>query len=142
MASTVAVKPVVDPMSPATESLPTVEVLKKQLEELLQNMREAQLKKDLDRYMKFYSRNFPDLNKKRQMTLKNWDLYNYLELEFKLEDVKLLITGNALALVTWNIKYQNANSEESNNFTQTFKVWFSNEANKWRIDKLELVGKN
>lgn len=137
-----AVKPAVAPLSPATESLPTVEVIKKQLEELLQNMREAQLKKDLDRYMEFYSRNFPDLDKKRQTTMKNWDLYNYLDLEFKLDEVKLLITGNALAQVTWNIKYQNADSDESKKFTQTFKVWFSNETNTWRIDKLELVGKN
>ncbi len=142
MASTAAVKPAGDPVPPATASLPTVEVLKKQLEELLQNMREAQLKKDLDQYMEFYSRNFPDLNKKRQMTLKNWGLYNYSELEFKLDEVKLLITGNAIALVAWKIKYQNANSKEYNNFTQTFKVRFANEANKWRIDKLELVGKN
>ena len=137
-----AVKTAVAPLSPATESLPTVEVIKKQLEELLQNMREAQLKKDLDRYMKYYSRNFPDLDKKRQATMRNWDLYNYLDLEFKLDEVKLLITGNALAQVTWNIEYQNADSDESKRFTQTFKVWFSNETNKWRIDKLELVGKN
>jgi hypothetical protein len=137
-----AVKPVVSPISPATESLPTVEVIKKQLEDLLQNMREAQLKKDLDRYMQFYSSNFPELDRKRQVTRKNWDLFNYLDLKFKIDEVKLLITGKALAQVTWNIKYQNADSDELKRFTQTLKVWFSNEADKWRIDKLELVDKN
>jgi hypothetical protein len=137
-----AVKGEVVSKSPAAASLPTVEVLKKQLEELLQNMREAQLKKDLDGYMHNYSRNFPELAKKRQATVKNWDLYHYLDLEFKLEDVKLLITGNALALVTWDITYQDADSEESKKFRQTFKVRFSNETDKWRIDKLELVSKN
>ena len=128
-------------VSPAHESLPTTEVLKKQLEELLQNMREAQLKKDLEQYLNFYSPNFPALDKKRQATTKNWELYDYLDLEYKIDEVKLLITGNASALVTWKIKYQIQGSEEIKNITQEFKILFSNESDKWRINKLELITK-
>jgi hypothetical protein len=128
-------------VSPAPESLPTNEVLKKQLEELLQNMQEAQLNKDLEKYFDYYSPNFPDLDKKRQATTKNWELYNYLDLEFKIDDVKLLITGNASALVTWKIKYQNLGSEEIRNITQIFKILVSNESDRWRINKLELITK-
>lgn len=137
-----AVKPAAARLSPGTDSLPTLEVLKKELEGLLQNMREAHLKKDLDRYMEFYSPNFPELKKKRQATKQNWKLYKYLDLKFKLDEVKLLITGNALALVTWDITYKNADSDEAKKFTQIFKVWFSNETDKWKINKLELVDKN
>lgn len=128
-------------VSPAPESLPTIEVLRKQLEELLQNMRDAQLNKDLEKYFNYYSPNFPDLDKKRQATTKNWELYNYLELEFKLEEVKLLITGNASALVTWKITYQTPGSEEIKNITQVFKILVSNESDRWRINKLELITK-
>ena len=130
-----------DQVSPKQESLPTSEVLKKELEELLQNMRTAQLNKDLDQYLNYYSTNFPDLDKKRQITAKNWEIYDYLDLEYKIDEVKLLITGNASALVTWKIKYRNKGSEDVKYITQKFNIMLSNEANKWRIRKLELITK-
>jgi len=129
-------------VSPAHESLPTTEVLKKELEELLQNMRDAQLKKDLDQYLNYYSLNFPALDKKRQAIAKNWEIYDYLDLEYKIEEVKLLITGNASVLVNWKIRYQIKGSEEIKNITQQFKILFSNESDKWRINKLELITKS
>ncbi len=130
-----------DQVAPKQESLPTSEVLKQELEELLQNMREAQLKKDLDQYLSYYSTNFPDLDKKRQITAKNWELYDYLDLEYKIDEVKLLITGNASALVTWKIKYRNKGSEDVKYITQKFNIMLSNDSNKWRIRKLELITK-
>jgi hypothetical protein len=128
-------------VSPKQESLPTNEVLKKELEELLQNMRAAQLKKDIDQYLNYYATNFPALDKKRQITVKNWELYDYLDLEYKIDEVKLLITGNASALVTWNIKYRNKGSEEIKYIIQKFNILLSNESGKWRISKLELITK-
>lgn len=123
------------------ESLPTTEVLKKELEELLQNMREAQLKKDIEQYLNNYSPNFPALDKKRQAIAKNWELYDYLDLEYKIDEVKLLITGNASALVTWKIKYQIPESNEIKFITQKFNITLSNESGKWRINKLGLIAK-
>ena len=104
-------------------------------------MREAQLKKDLDQYLKYYSFNFPAFDKKRQAIAKNWELYDYLDLEYKIDEVKLLITGNASAIVTWNIKYQRLESDEINTIMQKFKISLSNESDKWRINKLEMITK-
>ena len=108
---------------------------------MLQNMRAAQLKKDIDQYLNYYSTNFPALDKKRQITAKNWELYDYLDLEYKIDEVKLLITGNASALVTWKIKYRNKGSAEIKYITQKFNIMLSNESDKWRISKLELITK-
>ena len=104
-------------------------------------MREAQLKKDLEQYLNYYSPNFPALDKKRQAITKNWELYDYLDLEYKIDEVKLLITGNASALVTWKITYKMMGSEEIKVSTQKIKIMLSNESDKWRINKLELITK-
>jgi hypothetical protein len=113
--------------------------LKKELEELLLQLREAQLKKDLSLYMQSFSPNLPDLEARRQKTLAVWQAYDYTGLEFKLEEVKPLAEDYAEALVAWTLKFQQKGAPGGKTETQTYKVHFSKEAGKWRVSNLERV---
>ncbi|MFZ5452737.1 MAG: zinc ribbon domain-containing protein [Thermodesulfobacteriota bacterium] len=116
-------------------------VLKDQLSEPLNQLREAQLKKDIFLYSQAFAPNFPDFDKRRQKTLAVWEAYDYASLVFQLADVKLMQEDQAFALVTWNLKIQQKATQTGKTETQSYKVWFSKDAGKWRISNLELVQK-
>lgn len=127
--------------APPSESPLSAAVLKKQLEELLNQLREAQLKKDISQYLHAFSPNFPDLEMRRQKTLAVWQAYDYSSLDFELDEVKLLDADRAFAKVVWNLKTQQKVSQNIKTETQTYKVWFSKDAGQWRISNLEMVRK-
>lgn len=116
-------------------------VLKNQLTEVLGQLRDAQLKKDITQYSQAFALNFPDLEKRRQKALAVWKIYDYSGLEFQLEEVKLLNDGHAFALVTWSLNIQQKATQAGKSEVQSYKVWFSKEGGKWRISNLEMVQK-
>ncbi|MBI4642648.1 MAG: zinc ribbon domain-containing protein [Deltaproteobacteria bacterium] len=115
--------------------------LKDQLTELLNQLREAQLKKDISRYTQAFAANFPNLDKRRQKTLAVWQAYDYSGLDFELAEVKLLDTDHAQATVTWKLNVQQKTTQAAKSETQSYKVWFSKDGGKWRISNLELERK-
>jgi predicted RNA-binding Zn-ribbon protein involved in translation (DUF1610 family) len=137
------------PASPTGEgaALPTPEtplsavVLKNQLTELLNQLREAQLKKDISLYSQVFASNFPDFDKRRQKTLAVWEAYDYSNLDFELQEVKVLEGDQAFARVTWTLNIQQKATPAVKAETQSYKVWFSKDGGKWRISNLELVRK-
>ncbi|MDD5643250.1 MAG: zinc ribbon domain-containing protein [Syntrophales bacterium] len=116
-------------------------VLKDRLSEPLNQLREAQLKKDISLYTQAFTPNFPDFDKRRQKTLAVWKAYDYASMDFQMRDIKLLKEDQAFALVTWDLKIQQKANQTSKTETQSYKVWFSKGAGKWRISNLELVQK-
>jgi len=151
-------KPPVSPPAPAAPAVPvpkaaegeaasppdspiSAPVLKTQLEELLNRLKEAHLKKDISHYIQVFSPIFPDLEMRRQKTLAVWQAYDYLSLDFDLTDVKLLDADHAQAKVTWNLKLQQKASQTGKTETQTYKVWFAKDAGAWRVSNLEMVRK-
>ena len=128
-----------DGVPPVTETPLSATVLKDQLSELLNQLREAQLKKDISQYAQVFAPNFPDFNQRRQKTLAVWEAYDYSSLDFQLAEVKPLEGDQAFALVTWNLKIQQKATQTGKSETQSYKVWFSKDAGKWRISNLEMV---
>jgi hypothetical protein len=116
-------------------------VLKDQLAEPLNQLREAQLKKDISRYTQAFAPDFPDFDKRRQKTLAVWEAYDYSGLDFELAEIKLLDADHAQAAVTWKLHIQQKVTQTAKSETQSYKVWFAKDAGKWRISNLELVGK-
>jgi ketosteroid isomerase-like protein len=112
-------------------------VLKVQLEEVLANLREANLKKDLTRFLNVYSPAFPQREKKGQDISKVWDAYDYLAMGFRIDEVKPLGVDRAYARVTWNIKTQDRNTKKLKDVTRTYQVWFAKESDQWRIRALD-----
>ncbi|MEW6386494.1 MAG: hypothetical protein AB1491_03140 [Thermodesulfobacteriota bacterium] len=126
----------VAPERPAPEaSLPD------QLAKVLNNLKEAQLKKDIYLYMSCYSYVYPELDQKRSDALKYWEHYNFNNLVFSLAGIQPLGPDNALAEVTWEMQVQNRRTQALDNLTQVFKVAFAKELGQWRIRSLEEVAK-
>lgn len=127
---------------PAGEAPSTDAVLKNQLAEVLNQLREAQLKKDITQYVRAYSPDFPNFDQRRQKTLAVWGVFDYSSLDFELKEAKPLDADHAFAQVTWNIKTEEKKTQNSKTLTQTYKVWFTKDSGQWRINKLELVHKS
>jgi hypothetical protein len=113
--------------------------LEKQLEETLNTLREAQMKKDIVLYLSCYSYLFPNLEQKRKDALRYWEKFTFAQLMYSLEDVKEMGEDRAYAKVTWEIQVQGKDSDELEDSTQIFRVGFSKELGKWRIRSLKEV---
>jgi ketosteroid isomerase-like protein len=127
---------------PVSETPLAPAVLKEQLAEVLRQLREAQLRKDIASYNQVFSSDFPDFAKRRQKTLAVWEAYDYPGLDFELAEVKLLDGDHALAQVTWNLTVREKKTQIAKSESQTYKVWFSKVGGQWRISNLEMVRKS
>jgi hypothetical protein len=125
----------------ASEAPLSAVVLKDQLTELLNQLGEAQLKKDITLYSQAFAPNFPDFDKRRQKTLAVWEAYDYSSLEFELQEVKVLEGDQAFARVTWNLNLKQKTTQAAKSETQSYKVWFSKDGGVWRISNLEMARK-
>jgi ketosteroid isomerase-like protein len=111
--------------------------LKGQLEEVLAGIREANLKQDLTQLLNFYAPDFLHLKEKAQSISKSWQAYDYLDMEFRVEEVKSLEPDRASARITWNIKTRNRKTGSLKNVTKAYRVWFTKDSDQWRVDALE-----
>lgn len=111
--------------------------LKEEMEEVLFNLRKAQLEKDMDLFMSCYSPSFPDLEKKRQDTLKIWHHNEFVQMVFDIGDIQEVATGNDLASVTWEVQVRNLETQKITSSSQKFKVWFVKEKGRLLIKSME-----
>ncbi len=111
--------------------------IKEQLAAVLSTLREAQLNKDIMKFMGVYSTTFPALDQKRTDTLASWENYDYTNLVFTLDKVQTIDPNNALAWVTWYIDTRNRRNQELSSTTQTYQVRFAKENGNWRIRALQ-----
>ena len=94
------------PPAPAPEaSTPETQApdLKGQLQIVLSNMREARLTKNIIQLMNCYSLTYPDLEGKRREALKAWEIYDYTNMVFTIDEMQPLDADNANAKVTWYV---------------------------------------
>jgi len=128
------------PPAPATApAAPAATHLKGQLQEVLGSLREAQLNKDIVKFMSVYSLTFPELDNKRTKTLKSWEKYDFTNLVFTIDQIQTIDLDNAIVQVTWYLDIRNRKTQELSSTTQAYQVRFSKELGKWRIRALEEV---
>jgi len=112
-------------------------LLKSQLNKVLAGIREANLKKDLAQVMGFYTPSFPHRRERADRISKSWELYDYLNLDFKIDEVKVLGPDLALTQVTWEIETRNRKTRSLNKVTKTYLVWLARDNGQWQIQALE-----
>ncbi|MFZ5447896.1 MAG: hypothetical protein ACOZFS_04580 [Thermodesulfobacteriota bacterium] len=115
-------------------------VLKTQMEKVLERVKEANQKKDLDQLLTLYSLNFPELSRKAQHFSRTWVTCNYPKMEFLINEVKPLPDGRVFARVTWDIRVEDVQTKNSKELTKTYLVWFVRESGEWRIQALKKAG--
>jgi uncharacterized Zn finger protein (UPF0148 family) len=125
------------PPAPAPPAKEAPGELKDQLGEVLNNLRDAQLNKDILKFMSVYSLTFPELDQKRATTLKSWENYDYTNLVFTINKVQVIDPNNAIAQVTWYIDTRNRRNQELASVSQSYEVRFAKEMGHWRIRSLE-----
>jgi hypothetical protein len=124
------------PQTPDLSSIPAGEDLIK----LLNQIREAQLKKDIQLFLKAYSSDFTNLKQKKDLTLNIWRRYDYIDLQYQLSNVIQEDDATIFALVTWDIKARDHKTDEVKLLTKTYKVQFYKESSgNWLVQKLEPV---
>lgn len=126
-----ATNPATEEHSPALAAMPERQALL----ELLNQMREAQLKKDIHLFLEAYSPNFPNLAQRRDLMLSIWQKYDYLDSQFQLTDITIKNNTLILGRVTWVIKARDRQNNAMKIFSKSYQVYFSKDSGKWLILK-------
>lgn len=108
---------------------------RQELLELLNHIREAQLKKDINLFFEAYSPSFPNLAQRRDLIITIWNKYDYLDAQFRLSDITIKNSALILAKVTWVIKARDRQNNATKIFSKTYQVYFSKDTGKWLILK-------
>lgn len=124
--------------SPLSPTIPE----KEDLLRLLNQIREAQSKKNIRLFMDAYSPTFPNLAQKRRLTLNIWKMYDYIESQFQINDVKQENASLIFGRITWNIKARDRKTYVIKLFSKSYDVIFSKQSGKWLIQELEPVKGN
>lgn len=104
---------------------------------LLNRIRKAQLEKDIELFLSAYSPSFPKIEEKREQTLRIWKTYDFLKIQFLIDDLKQKNARTFLAKVTWNVKAQNLASHEIKRSLKSYRVCFSKGSGQWLIQNIE-----
>lgn len=108
---------------------------------LLEQIREAQLKKDITLFLQAYSPTFSDLTDKKENILKTWQKYDYLNLQCTLKNIQRKTEHTIVTEVVWDITLQDIRTKETRTLKKDYAVQFSNASGKWLIEEL-LPGDN
>jgi len=132
-----------EPILPEVTKVPTQpsskpdDNLELQLAQIFNGIKETTLKKDLTSLMNFYSSSFPNLTKKTKSISRSWKLYDYQNMEFKIQEVKSIAENSVVAWVTWDVSVKNLANQSTKNTSKTYQVSLIKESGQWRITGLK-----
>jgi hypothetical protein len=125
------VQPGATPVSEAQEA--------EKIKSLFENIRQANLQKNIDLFMSCYSVDFKDREEKRVTTLENWNNFNYLELPCNL--ISQSISGDtANARVEWLIRTSSKSGGQPQESRSVMDVELKKENGNWKIKEIKTVG--
>ena len=103
---------------------------------ILEQIRTAQLKKDINLILDAYSPGFPNLDQKKENILKTWQQYDYLDMHFRVETIQKLNAHNLIVTVVWDIILQDVRSKKKSSLLKEFTIRLSDVSGKWLIQEL------
>lgn len=108
------------------------------IKSLLENIKQANLKKNIDLFMSCYSRDFTDREIKRLDTLETWGFYNYHALSYDLK--KQTITGDtANVRLEWLIQISKKTGGQPEDKKTLMDVTLKREDGHWKIKEIKPV---
>jgi hypothetical protein len=111
----------------------------KKIKGMLENIRQANLKKNIDLFLSCYSIDFKDREVKKKATLDNWKKFDYLDLSYDLRNPS--ISGDtAKAKVEWLIKIFPTTGGKPQESKTILDVLLKKEEGEWKIKEVKLVG--
>jgi len=106
---------------------------------ILDQIREAHYKKDIRMFTAAYSPTFPGLVQKQELTLKGWQRYDYLDLDYNVSGLQQKNATTISGIVTWHIKTRDLKNDEIKTFSKEYQVKFSKESGHWLIKDIEAL---
>jgi ketosteroid isomerase-like protein len=105
---------------------------------LFENIRQANLQKDIDLFMSCFSSDFNGTETKRLNTLKMWENYNYLDLSYDLK--KQTISGDTADVrLEWLVRTSQKMSGRQKNGRTVLDVTLKREDGRWKIVDIKPV---
>jgi ketosteroid isomerase-like protein/RNA polymerase subunit RPABC4/transcription elongation factor Spt4 len=125
--------PVAEPQEKVLSPSEAWEVEK--IKELLEKIRRANFRKDIDLFMSCYSTDFKDREGRQRTTLKYWDNFNYLDLSYDIKSHS--ISGDAAkARVEWSIRIAPRMGGKAQESKTLLEVVLKKEDNDWKIKEV------
>ena len=128
------------PSPPDTSKTPSVEIQEtRNIQTLLENIRQANLRKDIDLFVSCYASNFKDREEKRRATLVFWTKFDYLDLSYDLKNAS--ISGDtAKVKVQWVITISSKTGKPPQTTKANLDVKLKKEEGGWKIEEVKQVG--
>ena len=106
---------------------------------LFENIRQANLKKNISLFMSCYSHDFEDKEGKRLAVLETWENFNYLDLSYRFK--KQMITGDTADVrVEWRIRTSPKVGGQPQDSRTVLNVTLSREEGNWKIKTIKSAG--
>jgi ketosteroid isomerase-like protein len=103
---------------------------------LLENVRQSNLKKDIDLFVACYTSDFVNLEGRKRATLAYWKNFSYLDLSYDLKDLSISVE-TAKARVEWLIKTSSSAGGQPQQNKSVLDVAFKKEDGRWKIKEVK-----
>jgi len=131
-------------LPPASHFTPSDVVLAETLEiekikGLLENIRQANLQKNIDLFISCYAMDFKDREGKKKATLAYWKKFDYLDLSYDVKDPSISV-NTAKARVEWVIKISSKTGGRPQESKTILDVTLRKEEGTWKIKEVKQGG--
>jgi hypothetical protein len=130
----IAGAPQVPQPEPAVRSTDIPE--RKEVQLILDQVRRAQLVKDINLFLQAYSPTYPNLAEKKEDLLKSWQKYNYLDMNFIIENIQKKNAHTLVAEVACDITLEDIHSKKRSNLMKDYIINFSDVSGKRLIQEV------
>jgi len=137
----VAKEIVTSPSVPPSPNSPPVAVEAQEVEKiksLFENIKQANLKKNIDLFMSCYSRDFNDLQGKRLDALETWGFYNYHELSYDVKE-QTISGDTANVKLEWMIRVSKKVGGQREDKRTLLDVTLKREDGFWKIKETKTL---
>jgi len=108
------------------------------IENTFENIRKANLRKDVDLFMSCYSNSFKDREGKKRGILKNWENYTYIDLSYEVR--KLSISGDTVVVrIEWITLFSAMGGGRYQKSKSLSDVTLNKEPDGWKIKEIKPV---
>jgi rRNA maturation endonuclease Nob1/ketosteroid isomerase-like protein len=109
------------------------------IKNLLENIRQANLQKNIDLFISCYAVDFKDREGKKKATLTYWKSFDYLDLSYDLKNPSISV-DLAKAKVEWLIKISPKTGGQAQESKTLLEVILKKEEGGWKIKEVKQVG--
>ncbi len=103
---------------------------------LLENVRQSNLKKDIDLFVSCYASDFENMEGRKRATIAYWEKFNYLDLSYDIRNLSIS-AETAKARVEWLIKTSSKGGGQYQENKSVLDVAFKKEEGRWKIKEVK-----